>query len=38
VRIEEYDGKSRLAQASAVKKGRWKLKALHIKVGGCKQF
>jgi len=38
VGIEEYDEKSRLAQASAVKKGRWKLKALHMKVGGCKQF
>ena len=38
VRIEEYDKESRLAQVSVVKKGRWKLKALHIKVGGSKQF
>jgi len=38
VRIEEHDKESRLAQVSVVKKGRWKLKALHIKVGGCKQF
>ena len=38
VRTEEHDKESRLAQVSVVKKGRWKLKALHIKVGGCKQF
>ena len=38
VRIEEHDKERRLAQVSVVKKGRWELKALHIKVGGCKQF
>ena len=38
VRIEEHDKERRLAQVSVVKIGRWKLKALHTKVGGCKQF